>query len=534
MKFKRFLAAALSLSLAMGLAACSGGGSTQTPAPADSTTPGGNESAGGGTFIVNLGADPTTFNPVLKADDDGHLIYQNVFDGLVELNINSDVVPGLAESWDISDDGLVYTFHLAQGVKWHDGEPFTSADVKYTYERIISDDGFNGATLSNALESIECPDDNTVVLNLKTADATLLGTLAWYECFIIPKHIYENEADWSSCEAATSKPIGTGAFKFADYQQGSSITLEKNPDYFKGAPAIDKLIFSIIPDDTTAVQAFKNGEIDLLTNVPNSEVPAMQADPDIKMGVMTAARRYQVICNMENETMSKWEVRKAIALGIDREEISKKGTGGLQAPAYGFYPPFLDWAYNADADIGERDVAQAQALLEQAGYTKDANGMYLTLTLDVFTGGTYGDCGKVMAANLKEVGIDLKVNIIEMAAWSEKIDAGNYELAMMAGFQGPDPDAMGKRIGTGAVMNYAKYSNAKVDELLAQGKALVTHEDRGACYQEIQAILGEDLPIIPIVEFANYYACRSNVSGVPYIDNVLDVHDGCYAKVVMN
>ena len=532
MKFKRIFAAALTLSLALSLAACSGGDQKGPGASADPSANVGEN--GGGTFIVNMGADPTTFNPVLKGDDDGHLIYQNVFDGLLELNINSEVIPGLAESWDISDDGLVYTFHLAEGVKWHDGEPFTSADVKYTYERIMSDNGFNGATLSNALESIECPDDNTVVLNLKSADATLLGSLAWYEHFIIPKHIYENEADWATCEAATRKPIGTGAFKFVDYQQGSSITLEKNPDYFRGAPKVDRLIFSIIPDDATAVQAFKNGELDLLTGVPNSDVPAMQQDPEVKMGVMTAARRYQVICNMENETMSKWEVRKAVALGINREEISQKGTGGLQAPAYGFYPPFLDWAYNADADIGERDVAQAQQLLEQAGYTKDANGMYLTLTLDVFTGGTYGDCGKVMAANLKEVGIDLKVNIIEMAAWAEKIEAGNYELAMMAGFQGPDPDAMAKRIGTGAVMNYSKYSNAKVDELLAKGKVLVTHEDRGACYKEVQAILAEDLPIIPIVEFAQYYACRNNNRGGPYIHNIPDVHDSNYRTVAMN
>lgn len=100
--------------------------------------------------------------------------------------------------------------------------------------------------------------------------------------------------------------------------------------------------------------------------------------------------------------MSKWEVRKAVALSIDREEISKKATNGLQAPAYGFYPPYLDWAYNADADIGARDVNKAMELLEQAGYTKDADGYYLTLTLDVFSGSTYPDCGKVIQANLKE------------------------------------------------------------------------------------------------------------------------------------
>ena len=482
------------------------------------------------TLVVSLGADPTTFNPVMKGDDDGHLIYQNVFDGLLELNYNSEVIPGLATSWETSEDGLTYTFHLATDVKWHDGVDFTSADVKYTYERIMAENGFIGGTLSATLESIECPDDDTVVLNLKAPDAMLLGTLAWYEHFIIPKHIYENEEDWATCEAATSKPIGTGPFKFADYQTGVSITLEKNEDYFKGAPKIDKLIYMIVPDDTTAVQAFYNGEIDILTDVPTSEVLNMQNDPEIKLGCMSAARRYQLICNMENETMSKWEVRKAVALALDREEISLKATSGLQAPAYGFYPPFLDWAYNADADIGERDVEQAMALLEQAGYTKNADGYYLTLTLDVFTGGTYADCGKVIQANLKEAGIDLKLNVMEMAAWSEKIESGNYELGMMAGYQGPDPDAMGKRIGTDQVMNYSNYSNARVDELLAQGRTLVTEEDRGACYKEIQAILAEDLPIIPIVEFASYRACYVEVYGNPYIDQIADVHDGCYAK----
>ena len=119
---------------------------------------------------------------------------------------------------------------------------------------------------------------------------------------------------------------------------------------------------------------------------------------------------------------------------------------------------------------------------------------------------------------------------MEMAAWSEKITAGNYELAMMAGYQGPDPDAMGKRIGTDAVMNYSAYSNARVDELLVKGRSLTTHEDRGACYKEIQSILAEDLPIIPIVEYAGYKASWSNIYGQPYVDGIADVHDSSYAK----
>ncbi len=482
------------------------------------------------TLIVSLGGDPMTFNPVLKGDDFGHLIHQNVFDGLLELNCNSEVIPGLARTWDVSEDGLTYTFHLATGVKWHDGVDFSSEDVKFTYEKIMAENGFIASTLNADIASIECPDKDTVVLNMKQADATLLGTLAWYEHYIIPKHIYENVEDWSTCEAATSMPIGTGPYKFVSYQSGVSVVLEKNEDYFQGAPKIDKLVFQIMTDDTTAVQAFYNGEIDVLDGVPASEVLNMKNNPEIKLGCVSAARRFQMICNMKDETMSKWEVRKAVALSIDREEISKKATNGLQAPAYGFYPPFLDWAYNADADIGARDVNKAMELLEQAGYTKDADGYYLTLTLDVFSGSTYADCGKVIQANLKEAGINLQLNVMEAAAWSEKISAGNYQLGIMAGYQGPDPDAMAKRIGTGAVMNYSQYSNEKVDELLAQARTLTTHEDRGACYKEVQAILAEDLPIIPIVEFANYKACWSNIYGNPYIDGITDIHDSNYMK----
>ncbi|HNZ63665.1 MAG TPA: ABC transporter substrate-binding protein, partial [Bacillota bacterium] len=222
------------------------------------------------TFVTNLSADPTTFNPVFKADDDGHLIYQNVFDGLLELNFNSEVIPGLAETWEASEDGKTYTFHLAKGIKWHDGVAFSSDDVKYTYERIMTDHGFIGETLSHALESIECPDPDTVVLKLKEPDATLLGTLAWYEHFIIPKHIYEKEADWATAEAATVKPIGTGPFKFVSHKKGESITLEANDEYFKGRPLIDRLVYTIIPDANTATMAFRNGEIDLLCGVPTA------------------------------------------------------------------------------------------------------------------------------------------------------------------------------------------------------------------------------------------------------------------------
>ena len=483
------------------------------------------------TFIVVSTEDPKSFNPDAQADDIGWPMFQNIFDGLFQLNWNNEIVNDLCETYDISDDGLTYTFHLRKGVKWHDGEPFTSADVQFTYQMIMDNSGVISQELNTSVAEMSCPDDDTFVMVLNAPNAPILGTLAWYGNFIIPKHLYEGVEDWKTCDAAMN-PVGTGAYKFVSYDRGVSVVLEKNPDYHLGAPDPERLIFQIIPDSDTALQAFFNGEVDMVKGVPSSQVPALLQDPQYKMGYSSAARRYQIAMNMESEKMT-WEVRKAVALSIDREEISVKGTNSLMPPAYGFYPPYCSWAYNEDADIGERDVEQARSLLEQAGYTLNDDGYYLDLELLVFTGGSYADCGKVMQSNLKDAGINLKLTVLESAAWNDRVDNGDFDMAMLNGYQGPDPDAMSKRVGTGGMANYSKYSNAEVDELLAKARSLTKDEERGECYRRIQEIEAEELPIIPVVEMTTYYICRSNVSGIPYVDQTPDVSDNSYAKVVI-
>ncbi len=485
------------------------------------------------TFIVAMTEDPKSFNPDAQADDSGWPVFQNLYDGLFQLNWNNEIVPDLCETYTISDDGLTYTFNLRKGVKWHDGEAFSSADVEFTYKMIMENSGIISQELNNSVAEMSCPDDDTFVMTLKAPNAPILGTLAWYANFILPKHLYEGVEDWKTCEAATTNPVGTGAYKFVSYDRGVSIVLEKNPDYHLGAPQVDRLIFQVIPDSDTAMQAFFNGEIDMLKPVPNSQVPALLKDPQYKLGYSSAARRYQIAMNMESEKMTL-AVRQAVALSIDREEISRKATNGLMPPAYGFYPPYCDWAYNADADIGERDVAKARQILEDAGFTADENGNYIELEMLVLSSGSYADCGKVMQSNLKEAGINMKLTVLESAAWHERVTSGDFDMAMLNGYQGPDPDAMSKRIGTGGAANYSHFSNAEVDELLAKARSLTDNEARGACYRRIQEIEAEELPIIPVVEMATYYICRSNVSGIAYIDHVSDVSDNSYARVTID
>lgn len=526
---KKVLSMLMAAVMALSLAAC-GGGTTGS----GTASTGASEAGGEKVLLVGLGGDPTSFNPDANTDDNAYNVACNLYSGLLTLNNNEEIIPDLAESWEISEDNLTYTFHLRQGVKWHDGEPFTSADVKFTYEKIIEENGYLAGDLA-VVDTMECPDDNTFVITLKEPSAPFLSSLAWYNNSILPQHLFDTDEDWTTCAAATTAPVGTGPFKFVSEQSGVSITLEKNPDYFGGEPSIDKVIYVISTDTDTAYQAFMNGELDYLTDVPASSVAALEADSNYKVGCLSAGRRFQLCFNMNGEYTSDLAVRQAVAKALDREEISTKGTNGLQAPAYGFYPPFLDWAYNADADIGEQDVEGAIQLLEDAGYTKDADGYYLHLSFLVFTGGTYADCAKVIKSQLAAIGIDATIEELEEGAWVEKVFAGNYDMCMMAGFQGPDPDNMTNRVGTGGGLNVSFYSNTEVDDLLAKARVITDETQRGEYYKEVQAILSQDLPILPLVEYAGYYACPSYISGLPYIDtDVDDINAYNFSKVTIN
>lgn len=468
------------------------------------------------TLIVVTTGDPMSFNPDTTADDNAYSIVQNIFNRLVKLDASKQVVPDLATSWDVSEDSLAITFHLREDAMWTDGEPVTSEDVKYTFDTIMANESYYFNSRLGIVTGIDAPDDYTVVFNLEHPDMSFVADLGWYATFILPEHIFNNGQAWEENPASTM-PVGSGPFMLSEYNQGENIILVPNENYHEGAPKLTKLIFSIIPDTATAVQALVNGEVDVLENVPAANVDELIANPDVRMALNEYPSPMRIIFNLENELVADVAVRRAIATAIDRDEISQKIFNGIQPPEYTMYPTIAAWVANTEQTAPHYNIDEAIAILEEAGYTKDANGFYVTgLEIDVFEGYGYPDAAKLMKATMAEAGIDLTVNVHEFNAWFEKVGTNrDFVLEMQGGFMGPDPAALAKRYGTGSGSNYASYSNPDFDAICELGAAEGNMEERARLYKEAQAMLAEDLPFIPIVSYAAYDANAAHVINLP-------------------
>lgn len=514
---KRWIAIVMVLGLLLSAVGCgssggaNNGGEKPSDGPSQQETPSGPKS--GGTFIVAYPGDPISFNPNAKIDDFGYGIGQSLFNKLVTLDSDYQVIPDLATSWEISDGGKTYTFALRQGVKWHDGEPFTSADVKWTFETILAQKG-NAYTNLKVIDSIETPNDHTVVLKLQEPSSPLLGFLAWIGTFIMPEHVYAG-SDWLT-NPANEEPIGTGPFKFVEWKKGDHVTLEANKEYFDGAPYLDKVIYQIMPDSNTAAQALLNGDVDFSYTRPPLTMLDTLKKANIQVDSAPAPSRYYMQINLRKEPLQKLEVRQAIAMAINRKDILEKAFQGLGSEAWGYYTPAIEWAYNKDAKAPAYDLKQAEALLDKAGYPKGPDGTRLKLDFLYFTAGQeWADLAQVVKSNLKEIGIDVQLQGLEIAAWAKKVgEEHDYDLATLAGFQGPDPDNMRNRFGTNGGIQFMGYSSPIVDQLLDEGARESDQAKRAKAYFAIQEELAKDIPVVPLVELVSLYVYRDTVHGL--------------------
>lgn len=470
--------------------------------PSNSTTdPTGNSttpSGGDKTLIVPISSDPPHFNGN-AAQTAGGTPAVNIFSSLFRRSVSGVMIPVLVDTYTVSEDGLTYTFNLHSDITWHDGTAFTADDVKFTYETHIREKGQN-VEYVEMIDTIDCPDANTVVMHLSRVNAPMINVLTHY---ILPKHLYEG-TDWLD-NPANQSPVGTGPFRFVEHKKGVSITVEANDDYFKGRPQVDRIIFKVIPDENTLVQAYLNDEIDVIdlsAAVSPAAMPSLEAAPNTMIETMISADRQYMITNLDKEPWSDVRVRQAVAMAVNRQEMVDKAHKGYAEVAEGFYTPAVSWAYTDDFKLPAFDVEGAKQLLDDAGFTPDANGVRIKeCEIVIFQFAVFSDMARIVQANLKEIGIECTITTLEYAAWDERCASGQFDIAIIGGYHGPDPEVMRIRIGDGGVLNYMNYNNPEVEDLLLRGSSTSNQDERAQIYYDLQRVMSEDLPVIPLTEW---------------------------------
>jgi len=487
----------------------------------------------GGTIIVASIGDAKRLNPVIANDSASGDINGQVFNGLIKYDKDLHFEGDLAESWDVSDDGLVITFHLRPNVRWQDGVPFTADDVLFTYQKLIDP---NVATPYGAdyerVAKAEVLDPLTFRVTYKEPFAPALES---WSIGIIPKHLLAGKD--INTDRFNRHPVGTGPYKFKEWLTGQKIVLTANDDYFKGRPNIDEYIYRIIPDPATIFLELKAKGVDSMGLTP------LQYQRQTKTAFFREnfrkfrypANGYTYLgYNLRDPKFSEKKVRQALAYAINKEDIIKGVRLGLGSVATGPYPPHY-WAYNPKARRYPYDPEKARRMLADAGWVDtdgdgilDRDGQPFQFTIITNQGNDERkQAAEIIQQNLRKVGIAVKIKVVEWQAFiNQFVDKRNFEAILLGWSIGVDPDnyIMWHSSQTGpSQYNFVSYRNPEVDRLLVLGRKTFDRKKRQEIYRKIHAILAEDQPYcflyvpdaLPIVN-VKFHGIRQEKAGIWY------------------
>ena len=402
------------------------------------------------------------------------VLYSNVFEGLTRFMGDGSIVPGLAESWDISDDGTVYTFHLHDGVKFHDGTTMDAEDVKFSLDRARAEDSANAQkALFAGIESVEVVDPLTVRVTLKEPNGNFLFNMAWGDAVIVAPE---------SIDGIKQNPVGTGAFRFANWVQGDKIELVKNPDYW-GTPAkLDHVTFKFISDPTAAFAAVMAEDVDVFTGFPAPEnLPQFEADPRFQVLVGSTEGETILATNNRQPPFDNVKVREAMAHAIDRQALIDGAMFGYGTPIGTHFAPHHP-AYVDLTGLSKYDPDLSRKLLAEAGFP---DGFETTLHLPPPSYARRG--GEIIQSQLAAVGIKAEIINVEWAQWLETVFRGkNYALTIVSHTEPMD-------IGIYARPDYYfQYDNPDFQALMKELNATTDPARRTELLQKAQRIIAED------------------------------------------
>jgi peptide/nickel transport system substrate-binding protein len=471
-------------------------------------SPQGSTAAGSMDFVIE--ASPTNLDPRIGADAYSQHIDGLIFSSLVSHDAQMKITSDLASSWD-TPDPLTYVFHLRSGVKFHDGRPLTSTDVKFTFDSILS-----GAVKSpkrgsfKMVDAIEAPNDATVIFHLHEPYASFLWSLARPVVGIVPRG--------SGVEVA-QHPIGSGPFRFVSMTTDEEIVLARNESYFEGAPNIEHLRIRIVPDVTVRALELRKGSADATIN---SLTPDMVVTLGNEKGLVADQQPGTTLAyisfNFEDPTLSKREVRQALAYATDRKTIIQYLLRGQARPASSLLPP-SSWAFDPDVQQYDYDPARAEQLLESAGYHRGADEMRLHLTLKTSTDESTRLMSEAIADQWKRIGVAVELRPLEFATFYSDITHGSFQMyALRWVGANNDPDifefVFSSKKMPPAGANRGHYSNPRLDLLLQEEHVEMIQEKRKALLSQVQKIVSEDEPYINLWYVDNVCVHRDRLTGI--------------------
>ncbi len=487
---------------------------------------GGEEAVGDdNTIIIGLQAEPVSLDPTQITDYNSSRACMEMYDSLLRFKDGStDLEPGLATEWDVSEDGLEYTFTLRQGVTFHDGTPFDADAVKFNFDRQLDSDhpyhdtgdfAYADFTLG-MVEDVVVVDENTVKVVLSEPFAPFLGNIAMHAAAIVsPAAIEEYGKDISI------NPVGTGPFKFVSWDPGVEVILEKNEDCWRGAPEVERLIFRPITEDQTRLTELESGNVDFIVGIPPDDLQRLKDSEDLLVVEQPGMHTWYLSLNCQLAPFDNVKVRQAANYAINKGSIVDnilKGTGVL---AKNLLPPLI-WSYTDDVHDYSYNPERARELLEEAGYDfdqvvdfhvpKSGSGMQQPVTM-----------ATAIQSDLEAVGIKTRIlqldwgtfldesfktvehnefQMHELSWLGDNGDPDNFLYILLSGEQWPEDG-----------FNDAFYKNEEVDKLLREARTISDHDRRVELYQEAQKLIAEDSPVIVVDHETQIVAMKKKIKG---------------------
>ncbi|PKR83839.1 peptide ABC transporter substrate-binding protein [Heyndrickxia camelliae] len=520
------------------LSGCFSGQGNTSPKPSSNGKGGDSASAGPKILHLNNNEEPGSLHPGTAQGTHDSWILEGLFEGLTKKTPEGKIVPGMAESWETSKDGLTWTFHLKDGMKWSNGDPVTAGDFEYAWKYVLNPktaseyayqlyylkggEAYNSAKKNADLKALEdkvgvkATDDKTLVVTLEQETPYFLDLTSFYTYYPVDKKVQEENPKWA-LEASTY--VSNGAFKLADWKHKESMKLVKNENYYdKDKIKLDEVDFVQIANENTAWQMYKSGELDMVYPLPQDVQGQLMAskNPEFHNGPDLSTYYYNL--NNKVKPFDNVKIRKALAMAINRKVIVENVAQGGQKPAYSIVPPGIpdvngDYQENG-GDLFKEDVTEAKKLLKE-GLAEEGMSKMPEFTILYNTDEGHKKIAEAIQEMWrKNLGVNVKAQNVEFQVKIDREHAGDYQISR-AGWVGDyvDPMTFMDLWVSNGSYNDAKWSNKDYDALIKKAKTSMDPATRMTAMHDAEKILMDEMPIIPIYFYTKPYALKSYVSG---------------------